>query len=56
LAQFYGTEQIDEFEGNRTVVPPELGCPVTVKNELEAFKPQLYMYKSVTMLGVDCFC
>ncbi|KAL4230252.1 hypothetical protein ACF0H5_010638 [Mactra antiquata] len=54
LAQFYGTEQIDEFEGNRTVAPPELGCSVTVRNELEAFKPQLFMYKSVTMLGVDC--
>ncbi|KAL4238625.1 hypothetical protein ACF0H5_003332 [Mactra antiquata] len=36
LAQFYGTEQIDEFEGNRTVAPPELGCSVTVRNELEA--------------------
>jgi hypothetical protein len=53
LAEFYGKEQHDEFQGHRTVAPPELDSTEIVTNELNTFKPQLFMYKLVNIKSLQ---
>ena len=53
LAEFYGTEKVDEYEGHRTVAPPDLGNAANLMNVLKAFRHQLYIYKFVEV-GLRC--